>query len=899
MVTLVKEREARSSFRPGSAPVSEVLDHLSTDPDQGLSRHEVHQRLSRHGPNRLEEARRRGVPGILIDQFKSLVIVLLVIAAVVAFLFDRRVEAVAIGIALLVNGAVGFVMEYQAVRSMVALKRLGGLKARVRRQGRDRSVPADQLVPGDVVRLEAGDQVPADLRVIESEELTCDESALTGESVPVAKSVDPVPEQAGLADQSGMVFKGTAVTRGAGIGVVVATGMETEIGRIAAMVEASEGDLTPLERRLESLGRRLVGLTLVIAVLVALAGLAAGHPLVTMLETAIALAVAAVPEGLPVVATVALARGMHRMATRNALVKRLAAVESLGAATTILSDKTGTLTENRMTLGRVVLPGEAIEVEAAAGRFLRDGETVDPQAHDRLRRALEVAVLCNNASLDDSEGGDPMEKALLQGGRLAGLEREDLLADWPEEREEPFASETLMMATVHAAASGWRHAVKGAPEAVIDRCNRELGPDGEVELGEDGRARWHETNESMAADGLRVLALAERASDDPDADSYEDMTLLGLVGLFDPPREGVREAVAACREAGIRVLMVTGDQPATAAHIARELGIADEDAPPPVHGDDLRPPEELDDEARERDLSTAVFARVSPEQKLDIVTLHQQAGAVVAMTGDGVNDAPALKKADVGIAMGRRGTDVAREAADMVLRDDAFTTIVVAIRMGRNIFDNIRRFIVYLLSGNLGEIMAVSAAAAAGAPLPLLPLQILYINFVNDVLPSLALGVNRGEESVMRRPPRTRAEALVTPAGWAAVFGYGFLIATAALGALATAILGLGMPVETAVTVSFLTFGFGRLWHVFNMRSADSGWFVNPITRNPFVWLALVVGVALLLAAVHWPLLSEVLGTVDPGPGGWLLVLGFSLLPLLIAQPMKAARLLWEGRWLD
>jgi Ca2+-transporting ATPase len=888
-----------AACHPGSASVSDVLDRFGTDPEHGLSQHEARRRLARLGVNRLVEARRRGALGILFDQFKSLVILLLIAAAAVAFVFDRTVEAIAVGIALLVNGAVGFVMEYQAVRSMAALKRLGTMRSRVRRDGSAREVAAEQLVLGDVVMLEAGDQVPADLRIIESEELTCDESALTGESVPVAKSTDPAPAAAGLAEQTGMAFKGTAITRGAGIGVVVGTGMDTEIGRIAALVESSEGDLTPLERRLESLGRRLVGLTLVIAVLVAGAGLLAGHPLVTMLETAIALAIAAVPEGLPVVATVALARGMHRMAARNALVKRLSAVESLGAATTILSDKTGTLTENRMTLGRLVFADETVDVDVPAGRFEANDAPVTTGNDPRLARALEVMVLCNNARPDDASNGDPMERALLQGGRLAGLERDALLARWPEIRELPFSSETLMMATVHAGDGGYRHAVKGAPEAVIDRCTAELGGEGETGLDEAGRERWHRVNEAMAADGLRVLAVAERHTDRPDADSYEDMTLLGLAGLLDPPREGVREAVTACREAGIRVLMVTGDQPATAAHIARELGIAAKGDPPPVRGDALRPPEAMEEAARERLLSASVFARVSPEQKLDLVVLHQQAGAVVAMTGDGVNDAPALKKADVGIAMGQRGTDVAREAADMVLRDDAFTTIVAAIRMGRNIFDNIRRFIVYLLSGNFGEIMAVSAAAAAGAPLPLLPLQILYINFVNDVLPSLALGVSRGEESVMRRPPRDRAESLVTPPGWAAVFGYGFLIAAAALGALAVAMAGLGLPVEAAVTVSFLTFGFARLWHVFNMRAAGSGWLVNPITRNPFVWLALAVGVALLVAAVHWPLLGEVLGTVDPGPAGWLLVLGFSLLPVLIAQPMKAARLLWEGRWLD
>ncbi|WP_372590895.1 cation-translocating P-type ATPase [Guyparkeria sp.] len=888
-----------NDFNPAAEPSQAVLERFDTDPDRGLSRQEVRKRRARHGMNRLLEARVRGPLGILLDQFKSLVILLLMGAALAALAFDRTVEAIAIAVALVVNGAVGFVMEYQAVRSMAALKRLGTMKSRVRRDGAERTVPADHLVPGDLVILEAGDQVPADLRIIKSEGLACDESALTGESVPVTKSVDAVESGAGLADQSGMAFKGTAVTQGAGIGLVVAIGMETEIGRIASMVQTAESEMTPLERRLESLGRRLVGLTLIVAVLVTGAGLLAGHSLVTMLETAIALAVAAVPEGLPVVATVALARGMHRMAARNALVKRLAAVESLGAATTILSDKTGTLTENRMTVGLVALAGEDVRHEVSAGRFLSDESPVDPDSHDRLRRAVEVMVLCNNAELGDSPSGDPMEIALLRAGESAGVVRASLLERWPERREEPFSPETLMMATIHVDGEGFRYAVKGAPEAVIDRCHAEAAAESDIALDEAGRDRWRSRNHAMAESGFRVLALAEKRASGDGEDPYARLVLIGLIGLYDPPREGVREAVAACRDAGIRVLMVTGDQPATAGHIARELGIAGEGDAPPVHGSTLKSPEALTDAERKRALATSVFARVSPEQKLDIVGLHQKDGAVVAMTGDGVNDAPALKKADVGIAMGRRGTDVAREAADMVLRDDAFTTIVAAIRLGRAIFDNIRRFIVYLLSGNLGEIMAVSAAAAAGAPLPLLPLQILYINFVNDVLPSLALGLSRSEEAVMRRPPRDRSESLVTPAGWSAVFGYGFIIAATALAAMAVALLVLDLSTEAAVTISFLTFGFARLWHVFNMRSASSGLLRNPITRNPFVWLSIAVGVVLLIAAVYLPLLGDVLGTVAPGAAGWLVVLGFSLLPILIVQPMKQARLLWEGRWVD
>lgn len=841
--------------------------------------------------------RRRGPLGILLDQFKSLVVLLLLAASLAALLFDRVVEAVAIALALLVNGAIGFTLEYQAVRSMAALARLGEVRTRVRREGREQIVPAADLVPGDLVLLDAGDQVPADLRLVEAEGLACDESALTGESLPVTKDTGPVAPGADLAERTGMAYRGTAVTQGTAAGVVVGTGMHTEIGRLSTLVQQAEGELTPLERRLEGLGRRLVGLTLVIAVVVAGAGLAAGHPLATMLETAIALAVAAVPEGLPVVATVALARGMRRMAARNALIKRLAAVEALGAASAILTDKTGTLTENRMSVGVLALEDAEIRHHPATGRFEGDGEALAPGGHPSVHRALEIATLCNNAEPGEPPRGDPMEVALLEAAASAGITRAALAGHHPEVREEPFSSGTRMMATVHQAGDGLRVAVKGAPEAVIALCTAVAGQAGDRSIDEAGRARWIERNHDLAGRGLRVLALAEKRTRHAADDPYRDLTLVALAGLTDPPREGVREAVAACRAAGIRVVMITGDQPATAGRIARELGIADAGSPPPLRGAELAAARHPD--ADRRHLETAVFARVSPEQKLDIVALHQKAGAVVAMTGDGINDAPALKKADVGIAMGLRGTDVAREAADMVLRDDAFTSIVEAVRLGRAIFDNIRRFIVYLLSGNLGEIMAVSAAAAAGAPLPLLPLQILYINFVNDVLPALALGMGHGEEGVMRRPPRARSEPLVTRSGWAAVFGYGFIIAVSALGALAWALLVLRLPVEAAVTVSFLTFGFARLWHVFNMRSASSGLLDNPIVRNRWAWIAIGVGTALLVAAVYLPLLGAVLGTVDPGGEGWLAVIVFSLIPVAVVQPMKRWRLLWEGRWVQ
>lgn len=885
-------------MEPYAAPIEEILREQQVDPASGLTAAQARERLERSGPNRITERKRRGAVAIFLSQFKSVVILLLLGAAVTAAVFGRFLEAAAIAVALLVNAIVGFTMEYQAVRSMSALQRLGALTTRVRRDGSVRGIDAEQLVPGDIVLLEAGDRVTADLRLVETANLHCDESTLTGESVPAGKTTAPLEAPVELADRANMAFKGTAITSGTGVGVVIATGMETAIGRVSTLVAESQEEMTPLEKRLEALGRRLAILTFVIAVLVALAGLLAGHNAVTMLETAIALAVAAVPEGLPVAATVALARGMRRMARRNAIVKQLSSVEALGAATTIMTDKTGTLTENRMTLALVALQDRDWARDEHTGTYSADGQIAVGESAT-LRAALEVGTLCSNASLDRNGGtGDPLEVALLAGASAGlGISRAALLKRYPECREEAFSSDTNMMATVHEAGDRFRYAVKGAPEAVIAACDSIAGDSGPVPLTAATRKEWLRRNHRLASEGLRVLALAEKYADIADAEPYHNLALIGLAGLADPPRKGVAEAIAACRDAGIRVVMITGDHAATAAYIGAQLGIRQPEGENPVEGKELVSGTPLGDKERRRLLSTSIFARVNPEQKLDIITLRQKAGEVVAMTGDGINDAPALKKADVGIAMGRRGTEVARAAADMVLRDDAFTTIVAAVAQGRTIFDNIRKFIVYLLSGNLGEIIAVSAAAVAGAPIPLLPLQILYINFVNDILPALALGTSRSDPAVMRRPPRPRSEALLPPHGWAAVFGYGLIIAGSALLALAGALLWLDLPLPAAVTVSFLTFGFARLWHVFNMRSSGSTLLRNSITRNVLVWLALAVGCALLIAAVYLPLLGSALRTANPGVSGWLLTFACSLLPVVTVQPMKRFELLWESTW--
>lgn len=880
----------------------QVLDTENVRPENGLGKKEIAERRRRFGRNVLRRSKSRSVWNILIDQFTGLIVYLLAGAMLLSFYLGDWTEGSAIAVVLVLNAAIGFSSEYRAVQSMESLRKLSQVKARVRRDGIAIVIPAEDIVPGDIVLLEAGDIVPADIRVVDCNNLQCDESTLTGESLPIAKTNDILSgDDIVLGDRFNMVFKGTAVTRGDGFGIVTATGMASELGHIADLAETADAETTPLEKRLDKLAGQLIWVTLGLTLFITLSGIYAGKDFLLMVKTGVALAIAAVPEGLPIVATVALARGMARMARRNALIKNLSAVETLGATTVIMTDKTGTLTENRMTVVRLRTSTVILDETNAFGTTgaTRPVETPNDPTQEI---ALRTAMLCNDAilispasatgtktNISSAPIGDPMEIALLEAVTRQGYDQKTLLEDFPLVAKEAFSAQTRMMATYHHQPDNDALfvAVKGASEAVIDCCTDLLTINGKVPFDDKLRHQWTEFATEMTSEGLRVLGLAMKEARSENTAPYENLTLLGLIALLDPPRSDVASAIKACHDAGIRTVMVTGDHAGTAHNIARQVGLCRSDAPV-LEGRDLHDVGNAAEHKREAILATPVLARVSPESKLDLVSLHQESGAIVAMTGDGVNDAPALKKADIGIAMGQRGTEVAREAADMVLRDDAFPSIVAAMHMGRVIFANIRTFVIYLMSCNFSEILIVGLAVLSGLPLPLLPLQILFLNLVTDVFPAFALGVGEGAKGVMKQPPRDPAEPILGALHWMRVIIYGGLITAGTLGAFILAHTVFALGEQEALSVSFLTLAAAQLLHVFNMRASGSNALINDVSRNPFVWGALALCCVLVGATLWVPSLSDLLMISSPGPTGWMLVAGGSITPLILGQLVHA-----------
>ena len=865
---------------PQMQSASEVLANLGVSASSGLTGQEVTHRLTVFGSNTVVSRRKASGLFILLHQFQSPVAYLLSAAAALAFYFGELEEGAAIAVVLGVNALIGFLTELKAARSIEALRTLGSHSARVRRENHTRIIPAEQIVPGDIVVLEAGDAVSADLRLVEASNVAADESTLTGESVAVRKHVRPVAADARLADRACMLFKGTVLTRGSGIGVVTATGLATELGRVSQLVEEAEPGSSPLEKKLARLSRQLVWAVLILTGVIAGVGFSNGEDPFLMVEAAIALAVAAIPEGLPIVATLALARGMWRMARQNALVERLSAVETLGATTVILTDKTGTLTENRMTVRRLWVPSGEIELETAAGTHATHSRLGDDT---QLLLLMEIALLCNDASLDNAHeqgSGDPMELALLRAGLHVGLKRSALLHHSPIMDKHAFDAGAKMMATVHRRGDKYLFAVKGAPEAVLAAANKIVAVQGEAPLDSEASAEWRAHVEYLGHHGLRVIACAMKTSSQADAPPYEDLTFVGLIGLEDPARSDVPHAIEDCRAAGIRVVMVTGDHAVTARSIGRAVGLGDAVA----HVVEGKEVERVVKGKREELRKIGIFARVSPAEKLALVRAYQDAGEIVAMTGDGVNDAPALRQADIGIAMGLRGTDVAREAAAMILLDDAFPTIVNAIREGRVIFGNIRRFVAYLLSCNLSEVLVVGLAVLSTLPLPVLPLQILYLNLVTDVFPAFALAMGEGEPGILKRPPRDPREPILGRRHWVAIMLQALALTAAIFGALVVARLGLDLDARAVVTVTFLTLAFAQLWHVFNMRHPQSGLMRNEVTRNSWLWGALLLCTALLAAPPYLAPMADVLQLTPPTPTMWATILGMSVTPLIVTQ---------------
>jgi P-type Ca2+ transporter type 2C len=875
---------------------SDVISFFETSKEKGLTSSQHQKRIRQYGENRLQEYKPISPARIFIEQFKSVVILVLLIAAIIAFFFQEWLEGIAVSAVLIVNTLIGFFTEWKAARSMEALQKIDRHTIRVRRDGNEQEVDTTSLVPGDIVILESGYLVPADIRLTEANNMRVNESALTGESVSVLKTVEASDSEAVLSERTSMLYKGTVVKEGSGEGVVTATAMETELGNISELVEQAEKDATPLQKKLDNLGRKLAWITISIAIMIAAAGLIVGQEPRVMIETAIALGVAAIPEGLPIVATIALARGMYVMSKKNVLIIKLQAVETLGATGVIFTDKTGTLTENHMSLRSVNTPGNDFQLE--------EKEINGHASSPALLQLLKASVLCNNASITDidndkiaeDEQGDPTETALLRAGLKFDLKSKDLLAEYPEVREVSFDSDTMMMATFHEQDNQYYVAVKGAPEKVLNACITQIMESGESqeELKREEINQWLKRSEELANKGLRMLAVADKTVTDSDDEPYSNLRFLGLTGLLDPARSDVKDAISQCHSAGIRVIMVTGDQGPTASAIAYQTGISKKENPDYIHSSYLKDPEEMNDSEKNKVLDTNIFARVSPKQKLQLIEMMQKNGFTVAMTGDGVNDAPALKKADIGIAMGKRGTDAARQIADMVLLDDAFTSIVTAVKYGRIIFDNIRKSVMFMLCTNVAEVLAITIATVIGGfyffPIPLLPLQILYLNVITDVFPALALGMGPGEENIMEKKPRQKNEPVLTFDHWKSIGGWSMIISASVLGALAIAIYQTGFEAEQAVTVSFLTLGFGKLWFTYNLRSPGSKLLSNDIVRNPYVAGSIVLCIILLLATVYMPGLSDILGTQTPGRTGWYIIFGMSLIPFIWGQILRSCQ---------
>ena len=877
----------------------DVYSRLETS-RAGLRQIEAARRLTECGPNELQAAHHISPWTILIEQFKNVLIVILLVAVLLSAFLGHGIESIAIAVIVLFAVVLGFVQEYRAERAIEALRKMAAPTATALRDGEETDIPSRELVAGDVVLLKAGDRIPADLRLVETANLQVEEAALTGESVPVEKNINPLANgELALGDRKNMAYAGTAATYGRGTAVVVATGMNTEFGKIARMLQTIETGKTPLQENLDRVGHMLARAALVVVAIIVALGLFRGQPFVEMLIFGIALAVAVVPEALPAVVTISLAIGVQRMVKRNALMRRLSAVETLGSTSVICSDKTGTLTKDEMTVRKIAVAGQVLDVSGAGyepfGQFSCNGFSIE--VSDPVRALLQAATLSSDAHIvyNEQEGrwhvkGDPTEGALVVAAAKAGFKKTDLDAQYPRVNEIPFTSETKRMTTLHSEADGFGGVAysKGAPEIILEACVRQMTSNGEEPLDDFRREAALETARQMASDALRILAVASKSAVTLE-DAEHEMTFLGLVGMIDPPRPEAKAAIRTCEEAGIRPVMITGDHPLTARAVARELGLLKTGHI--VTGAEL---EAMDEAELDREVERIeVYARVSPAHKLRVVTALQKKGHIVAMTGDGVNDAPALKKADIGIAMGITGTDVTKEAAAMTLTDDNFASIVAAVEEGRGIFGNIKKYLMFLLSSNIGEIGLMTSASLAGLPLPLSAVQILYINLATDGLPALALAVDPPEPDSMRRKPRNPRTGIFTrPVIGLMVVG-GLWSTLVNLGVFVWA-LHSGRSLEEAMTMTFVSLVLIQFFKAYNFRSDR-----HSVLNRPFAnkWLNAAIAWELLLLAliVYVPFLHEPFNTFALPLIDWVIVIAVSF---TISPVLEATKWLERRGWL-
>ena len=878
----------------------ETAKALETDFQKGLTADQAGRRLVKYGLNQLQEKKGINPVVIFFGQFKDLIVWILIGAALVSGFLREWVDALAIIAIVIVNAILGFIQEYRAEKSLAALKKLSSPNSKVIRDGRHEVIPSAELVPGDLVEIEAGDSVPADSRLVwASANFGAQEASLTGESAPVMKTTLVLEKKdIPLADRLNMVYMGTSVASGKAKALIVDTGMRTELGKIAGMVQAIGHETTPLQKKLEEFGKWIVYLCFVLVGMVFLLEWLRGGKIVDVFLTSVSLAVAAIPEGLPAVVTIALALGVHRMVKRHALIRKLPSVETLGCATVICSDKTGTLTKNKMTVQKVFAGGKLFDVTgigyAPSGKFLLDKKQIKAADYPDLLNALRCGALCNGARLVENTGvyriiGDPTEGSLLAAAAKAGMIKEKSEEEFVFVDEIPFDSDRKKM-TIVRNRGGQRIAfVKGAPDMLLRDCVDIEGNGGVRRLTEADRADIHKINDELTGQAMRVLAVAYRVLDNGQ-DKYDSMNtekelvFSGLLAMIDPPREEVKEAMRECKSAGIKTVMITGDHKNTAIAIARALGFFNDDSLA-LSGEEL---DRLsDDELYNKVMSVAVYARVSPEHKLRVVRAWRKHGEVVAMTGDGVNDAPAVKEADIGVAMGITGTDVTKEVSDMVVTDDNFASIVAAVEEGRGIYDNIKKFIHYLLSCNAGEILVMFVASLIGFPAPLLPIQILWVNLVTDGLPALALGVDPVDSDIMKRLPRKSTEAVVTKERAVLMLAQGSFIAFCSLLAFAFVLYIEKESIVRARTAAFIVLSCSQLFHSFNCRSMSVSLFkLGVFTNKKLIW-AVLISFILQMAAVYSPFLQKVFKTQAPGIFDWFLVLAISSFPLWAMEIWK------------